>query len=271
MRRVARALARQVATMTAPLSMPGQGQDGRLDEDDVGHGHEGGRPAEELAADGRPVLAEPEGPFERSPSCLSPAPFALGGRRTSVADEGADLDLRMGLADRLDALQERQLDDGPEADDLALEEPDEVDGADRGRAGGDEVVDDEDALARGPRRPRASRSARRRTRSGPRRDAHLRGSLPFFRMTARPSRSSRARAAAKRKPRDSIPAMISGCRVAAQAASSSMAALKAWELWTTGVMSLKTMPGLGKSGTSTMNDLRSMLMAGPTLSKRSVY
>ena len=40
--------------------------------------------------------------------------------------------------------------------------------------------------------------------------AALRGSLPFLRMTVRPSLSSRARAAAKRKPRDSIPARISG-------------------------------------------------------------
>jgi hypothetical protein len=71
-------------------------------------------------------------------------------------------------------------------------------------------------------------------------------------MTVMPSRSSRARAAAKRKPRDSMPARISGRLVRAQAASSSMAALNACELWTMGVMSLKTMPGLGKSGTSRM-------------------
>jgi hypothetical protein len=46
--------------------------------------------------------------------------------------------------------------------------------------------------------------------------------------------------------------MIPGFLGPAQAASSSMAKLKAWELRTIGVMSLKTMPGLGKSGTSTI-------------------
>jgi hypothetical protein len=41
-------------------------QHGRLDEDDVGHGHEGRRAAEELAADGGAVLGEMEGPFKEA-------------------------------------------------------------------------------------------------------------------------------------------------------------------------------------------------------------
>jgi hypothetical protein len=62
-----------------------------------------------------------------------------------------------------------------------------------------------------------------------------------------------------------MPATRSGFFGRAQAASSSIAKLKASALLTMGVMSLKTIPGLGKSGTSTMKALRSMVMGASGL------
>src|SRR5512142_1700621 len=67
----------------------------------------------------------------------------------SVPDEAVDGHVRMGGPDGLHALEKGELDDGPEADDVALEELDQIDRAHRGRPGGDEVVDDEDPLAAG--------------------------------------------------------------------------------------------------------------------------
>src|SRR5512141_2206394 len=80
---------------------------------------------------------------------LSSVPPERSAVRGLVANEGADVDPGVGGADRLDAFQERELDHGPEADDVAAEELDQVDGAHRGGAGGDEIVDDQDALAPG--------------------------------------------------------------------------------------------------------------------------
>src|SRR5512136_84708 len=90
----------------------------------------------------------------RSRRCFMPfPPLSPGrpGRLASVADEGTDLDLGMGQTDGLDALEKRELDHGAEADDLPLEKLDQVDGAHRGGPRGDEIVDDEDALAAGHR------------------------------------------------------------------------------------------------------------------------
>src|SRR5512138_3568239 len=79
---------------------------------------------------------------QRSRRPVMPLPY-------SVSDEAVDGHVRMGGVDGLDPLEEGELDDGPEADDVALKELDQVDRAHRGRPGCDEVVDDEDALAAG--------------------------------------------------------------------------------------------------------------------------
>src|SRR4030042_633483 len=102
----------------------------------------------------------------------------------------------MGPADVLYAVQEGKLHQGGEPDHGSLEGLDQVDGADRGRSGSDEVVDDQDAL----------------------------------------------------------PAQAAGLRTTSRKQSAS---------WTTGVMSLKPMPGLGKSLISRIVLLMSLAMVGP--------
>src|SRR5689334_16271775 len=65
------------------------------------------------------------------------------------------------------------------------------------------------------------------------------------------------------KPRDSIASTASHGMREASSASCSVTALNATGFASTGVMSLNTMPGFGKSGTSTISDLISSgLIAG---------
>src|SRR5512137_286798 len=78
------------------------------------------------------------------------------------------------------------------------------------------------------------------------------GSLPGLRTMVSPVPRVYASGAAKTKPRDSMPMIFSTRSPRQRSASASMTCLKrrGWERM--GVMSLKTTPGLGKSGTSRM-------------------
>ncbi len=79
----------------------------------------------------------------------SPLPPYRGGRgAASVPDEGVDRDPRVGLADALETPPRKESSiTAPNPTTSPLSSLDEVDGAHRGGPGGDEVVDDEDALA----------------------------------------------------------------------------------------------------------------------------
>src|SRR4051794_19885542 len=76
------------------------------------------------------------------------------------------------------------------------------------------------------------------------------GSLPGLRARTKPAPSSRASAAPSRKPRASAPTTTSTSSARATSASAVTAASSASADASTGVMSLKTMPGFGKSGMS---------------------
>ena len=51
---------RMVAIVEGPAGIPAADQHGRIDHHDVGHGDEGGQPADDLRADARPQLLETE-------------------------------------------------------------------------------------------------------------------------------------------------------------------------------------------------------------------
>src|SRR5690606_32214597 len=76
------------------------------------------------------------------------------------------------------------------------------------------------------------------------------GSLPGLRTGTKPQPSSRASAAPRMKPRASMPATASGGAARQAPADASMAPANAAASASTGVMSLNTIPGRGKSGTS---------------------
>src|SRR3954454_16757049 len=65
------------------------------------------------------------------------------------------------------------------------------------------------------------------------------------------------------KPRASAPRMRSGFRGSANSASCSTVSCSASRSASSGMMSLKTMPRLGKSGMSRIFDLRSIATLGP--------
>ena len=89
--RVEIAAARQVATKTAPWSMPAFDEDLRVDEHDVDHREEGGHAGDELGADGGAVLGQAELAVEkagkRTPALRRagighvPAPVSIGPAR----------------------------------------------------------------------------------------------------------------------------------------------------------------------------------------------
>ena len=133
---------------------------------------------------------------------------------------------------------------------------DEVDWSRPGRAaGGEHVVDEQHPVTRRRSRPGASRASPRRTRARRRRRASRAGAC----RPCAPARSRRPRAsatgAARMKPRASMPSTLSttdravarrarrGERRRPRRRSRSGSA-------SSGVMSLKTSPGSGKSGTS---------------------
>src|SRR3954465_9260043 len=88
------------------------------------------------------------------------------------------------------------------------------------------------------------------------------GSLPGLARTTNPAPSSRATAGPSRKPRASAPMTTSTRRSRARSASPVTAASSPSGEARTGVMSLKTMPGFGKSGMSRTSASRSTAMAG---------
>src|SRR4051812_805908 len=88
------------------------------------------------------------------------------------------------------------------------------------------------------------------------------GSLPGLRASTNPAPSSRASAGPSRKPRASAPITTSTRRSRARSASPVTAASSPSGEARTGVMSLNTMPGFGKSGMSRTSASRSTAMAG---------
>src|SRR3954447_901916 len=88
------------------------------------------------------------------------------------------------------------------------------------------------------------------------------GSLPGLRASTNPAPSSRATAGPSRKPRASAPMTTSTRRSRARSASPVTAASSPSGEARTGVMSLNTMPGFGKSGMSRTSASRSTAMAG---------
>ena len=87
------------------------------------------------------------------------------------------------------------------------------------------------------------------------------GSLPGLRTGTKPTPSARANGAPKMKPRASIASTTSTGTSRQGAANASNAASKAAAFAKTGVMSLKTMPGRGKSATSRMRRVQSGMRA----------
>src|SRR5438094_455952 len=84
------------------------------------------------------------------------------------------------------------------------------------------------------------------------------GSFPGRRAGTNPQPTWQAMAPPSRKPRASAPRTRSGCRSAVHAASSSTDCRSAIGSSRSGVMSLKPMPGSGKSGTSRTRVFRSI-------------
>ncbi len=98
------AAATQVATNTAPLSMPALGENARVDEDDVDHRQERGQSGQRLGADIGPVCRQPEILIEKAvrtgglarrclcPSLImSPCCLALATRRAKRSKFNAHL------------------------------------------------------------------------------------------------------------------------------------------------------------------------------------
>ena len=77
-----------------------------------------------------------------------------------------------------------------------------------------------------------------------------RGSFPGLRAGTKPSPIFCAIAEPKMKPRDSRPSTWVGCMAATGSTIRSTAVAKAAESLSRGLMSLKLIPGFGKSGTS---------------------
>src|ERR671937_535015 len=97
------------------------------------------------------------------------------------------------------------------------------------------------------------------------------GSLPSFRTGTNPTPSLYAIGAAKMNPRDSMPTTASIFRGPMRSMRPSIAARKAAPSFSRVVMSLKRMPGFGKSGTSRIFDESSTLTRAvyPLPSRRS--
>ena len=133
----------------------------------------------------------------------------------------------------------------------------------RRAARGDHVVDDEHALARAGARPRGSRGCRCRTRARRSPCSVVAGQLARLahRDEARPSRS--ARTPPRMKPRLSIATTLSDREVPAHLRHEvERRRGRAPASRSRVVMSLKTMPGFGKSGTSRMAAFRASTSRG---------
>ncbi len=153
------------------------------------------------------------------------------------------------LGEERPTAEEIELDDEGEAGDLAALLARELRRGGGRAAGREQVVHDEDPGPRPDRAPCASRALPCRTRARTPRDRSRLGSLPGLRTGTKLALSRADSAPPKMNPRDSTPTTTSMCSPTKRWARRSSVMWSARGSARSGVMSLKRIPGFGKSGT----------------------